>query len=436
MGAKTVVEKFGGQTALAKLLGVRQSAIAYWVKKGEVPKRWHAKLLELAAAVDIELSAFDIAEDDKSATESHADPRASLPEHQLEAAPLKGELEVASANSPFMFYASGNGAVKVQVMIGDETVWASQQGMAEIFETSKQNISYHLANIFNESELDQNSVVKEFLTTAIDGKSYVTNFYSLDAIISVGYRVNSAKATQFRRWATSVIKEYMIKGYAIDDDRLKQGNQLFGKDYFDELLEKIREIRASERRFYQKVTDIFAECSIDYDKHSPIAQQFYSHVQDKLHFAVHGHTSAELIKARADASKPLMGLSSYKNQAKGGKVTKLDVTVGKNYLSKDELSELNRLVSMYLDWAENFAKRHKALTMANWAEKLDGFLEFNAYEVLKNFGHVRRESADKHAFAEYEKFRVIQDKEYVSDFDQVVDAIKSKSHIPKPGEKI
>lgn len=432
MGAKTVVGKFGGQTPLAKLIGVKQSAIAYWVKKGTVPSRWHDKLLEVAAANGVELSAFDIATlDERETTQETVTiaPSADILE-ELEAVQAD---PVAGAVSPFMFYAADNGTVKVQVVLGDETVWASQKGMGEIFDVDVRTVSEHLQNIFKSRELDEESVVRKFRTTAVDGKSYDTNFYNLDAIISVGYRVNSAKATQFRRWATSILKEFLIKGYAIDDERLKQGGQLFGKDYFDELLEKIREIRASERRFYQKITDIFADCSVDYDKDSPIAHQFYAHIQDKLHFAIHGHTSAELIRSRADARKPLMGLQSYKNQGRGGKVTKIDVTIGKNYLNHDELSDLNRLVSMYLDTAENLARRHKPMTMAEWAEKLDGFLQFNAYEVLKDHGRIRRDIAERHAVTEYEKFRVVQDRDYRSDFDQVVDAIKARKRIPKPG---
>ena len=247
-------------------------------------------------------------------------------------------------------------------------------------------------------------------------------------------RVNSYKATQFRKWATTVLKEYLIKGYALNDERLKQGNQLFGKDYFDDLLEQIREIRASERRFYQKITDIYSQCSIDYDKNSPLTKQFYAHVQDKLHYAIHGHTSAELIGLRADASKPNMRLYTYKNMGKQGKVTKLDVTVGKNYLNQEELDNMNRLVSMYLDTAENFARRHKSMTMKDWAERLDGFLEFNAYDVLKKFGVVKRDSAKRHALIEYEKFRVIQDIEFKSDFDNVVDEIKVRKRLPKASD--
>jgi hypothetical protein len=299
--------------------------------------------------------------------------------------------------------------------------------MAEIFGVDVRTISEHLKNIFATGELsDDESVVRKIRITAFDGKTYETNFYSLDAIISVGYRVNSMQATQFRKWSTTVLREYLIKGFALDDERLKSGSTMFGKDYFEELLERIREIRASERRFYQKITDIYAQCSIDYDAAAEVSQKFYAHVQDKLHFAVHGHTSSELIIMRADAAKPHMGLNSWKNERRGGKITKADVTVGKNYLNHAELEELNRLVSMYLDTAEGFARRQKAMTMQQWAEKLDGFLEFNAYEVLRDFGQVRREVADRRAAGEYEKFRIIQDREYKSDFDRVVEEVRTK----------
>ncbi|MCA0184839.1 MAG: virulence RhuM family protein [Proteobacteria bacterium] len=316
-------------------------------------------------------------------------------------------------------------------MVEDETVWASQRGMADIFDVEPNTINYHLKEIFQTSELDEQTVLRNFRVTASDGKTYETKFYSLDAIISVGYRVNSMQATQFRKWATKVLKSYLIKGFALDDDRLKQGKQLFGKDYFDELLEKIREIRASERRFYQKITDLYAQCSIDYDKNSPITQQFYAHVQDKLHFAIHGHTSAELIKLRADAKKPHMGLQTWNNQGRGGKITKLDVTVGKNYLTTEEIADLNRLVSMYLDWADNFARRQIPMRMKDWVQKLDGFLEFNAYSVLNSFGAVRRDAAERLAISEYEKFRIIQDADYRSDFDEVVDAVRARNRLPK-----
>jgi hypothetical protein len=288
-----------------------------------------------------------------------------------------------------------------------------------------------LQNIFKSAELEESTVIRNFRITALDEKNYDTKFYNLDAIISVGYRVNSLQATQFRRWATTILRDFLIKGFAMDDDRLKQGNQLFGKDYFDELLERIREIRASERRFHQKITDIYSQCSIDYDKNSPVSQQFYAHVQDKLHYAVHGNTSAELIAKRADANKPHMGLTTYKNAKTRGKITKLDVTVGKNYLSEAELGELNRLVSMYLDYAENFARRQIPMKMQDWSSKLNDFLSFNAYAVLESYGNTKRETAEKRALSEYEKFRVVQDKEFKSDFDRIVDEVRINKKLPK-----
>jgi hypothetical protein len=385
-------------------------------------------LLSLAGSLKVDILAADLLAVDLS--DRSASKVVTHLTEQAEQQPYVMQAEASGAQQ-FLFYASENGSLKIQVLLGDETVWASQQGIAGIFDTSKQLISYHLSNIFKELELSEGSVVKEILTTAADNKPYKTRFYNLDAIISVGYRVNSYKATQFRRWATTVLKEYLIKGFAMDDERLKQGNQLFGKDYFDDLLERIREIRASERRFYQRVTDIYRECSADYDPESSITHQFYANVQDKLHYAIHGHTSAELVMLRADASKPYMGLTSYKNESKGGKVIKSDVTVGKNYLNKDEATDLDRLVSMYLDWAENFARRHIPMTMKDWAERLDGFLSFNAYEVLDGYGKVRRDIAEKRAITEYEKFRIVQDKDFKSDFDKVVDGIKTSKKLPK-----
>lgn len=439
MGAKTVIEKFGGQTALAKLLGKGQSTIAYWAKSGVIPARWHGPLLDLALQRGVPLSAHDFVTAPHTAIAkltALGTPAAPADAPALPELPQRTAVESKQSGSPFLFYTSEDGSVKVQVVVEDETVWASQRGMGEIFDVDVRTISEHLQNIFRTGELDElsNSVLRKFRTTASDGKSYVTSFYSLDAIISVGYRVNSIQATQFRKWATKVLKSYLIKGFALDDDRLKQGKQLFGKDYFDELLEKIREIRASERRFYQKITDLYAQCSIDYDKDSPITQQFYAHVQDKLHYAIHGHTSAELIKLRADATKPHMGLQTWNNQGRGGKVTKLDVKVGKNYLTASELEDLNRLVSMYLDWADNFARRQMPLRMQDWVLKLDGFLEFNAYSVLNTYGGVRRDIAMKAAISEYEKFRVIQDAEYRSDFDEIVDAVRAKQRLPKTVE--
>ena len=419
--AKMIVGKFGGQSALAELIGKGQSTVGYWVKTGTIPAKWHTKLLTLAAEKGIPLRPDDF-------IQKTYVPAPSSDVEQTEDA-LSLPIEPQQTN--FLFYSSSDGSIKVQVAVGDETVWASQKGMAELFDVDVRTINEHLQNIFKSSELDEISVIRKFRITASDGKSYDTKFYDLDAIISVGYRVNSYKATQFRKWATTVLREYLIKGYVLNDDRLKQGNQLFGKDYFDDLLERIREIRASERRFYQKITDIYSQCSIDYDKNSPLTKQFYAHVQDKLHYAIHGHTAAELIELRADSSKPNMGLYSYKNESKKGKITKADVTVGKNYLNHEELDNMNRLVSMYLDTAENFARRHKAMTMKDWLIRLDNFLEFNAYDVLGNYGRVKRDDAKLHALSEYEIFRVEQDIEFRSDFDEVADKIKVRKRLPK-----
>lgn len=429
MSAKAIIERFGGQTALAKLLGRGQSTIGYWAKSSVIPAKWHGPLLDLALQRGVPLSPHDFlagASQQERSPDSFENtlPNAAQPETEVDTTTLQ-------TNSPFLFYTSGDRSTKIQVMVEDETVWASQRGMAEIFDVEPNTINYHLKEIFGSAELVEQTVLRNFRVPAADGKNYDTKFYHLDAIISVGYRVNSIQATQFRIWATKVLKSYLIKGFVLDDDRLKQGKQLFGKDYFDELLEKIREIRASERRFYQKITDLYAQCSIDYDKDSPITQQFYAHVQDKLHYAIHGHTSAEIIKLRADATKPHMGLQTWSNQGRGGKITKLDVSVGKNYLTEVELSDLNRLVSMYLDWAENFARRQMPMQMKDWITKLDGFLEFNAYSVLSNYGGTRRDNAVKVAVSEYEKFRVVQDTEYRSDFDEVVDAVKTKQRLPK-----
>ncbi|MCK4825668.1 virulence RhuM family protein [bacterium] len=419
--AKIVVGKFGGQSALAGLIGKGQSTVGYWVKTGTIPAKWHAKLLTLAAEEGISLSSDDFIQ------KAHVPASFSDVEQTEDALSIPIELQQTN----FLFYSSPDGSIKVQVAVGDETVWASQKGMAELFDVESNTITYHLKNIFNSNELIESAVTRKIRVTAADNKPYLINFYSLDAIISVGYRVNSYKATQFRKWATTVLREYLIKGYALNDERLKQGNQLFGKDYFDDLLERIREIRASERKFYQKITDIYSQCSIDYDKNSPLTQQFYAHVQDKLHYAIHGHTSAELIELRADSSKPNMGLYSWKNEGKKGKITKRDVTVGKNYLNHEELDNMNRLVSMYLDTAENFARRHKAMTMKDWLLRLDNFLEFNAYDVLENYGSVKRDDAERHALSEYEIFRVKQDIEFKSDFDEVVDKIKVRKRLPK-----
>ncbi len=432
MHAKIIIAKFGGQTPLATKLGKGQSTVAYWAKTGVIPTKWQPILLQLASREGVTLSAEDFVPDIEPALDIAPTSTTALDPRAREDLLVEAPDDIQDGDRiPFLFYAADNGAVKVRVIVDAETVWATQRGLSEIFGVTIPTISHHLRQIFDSSELDESAVIRKFDITASDNKRYDTSFYSLDAIISVGYRVNSYQATQFRKWATSVLRGYLIKGFALDDDRLKQGKTLFGKDYFEELLGKIREIRASERRFYQKITDIYSQSSIDYDKDSPISKHFYSHVQDKLHFAVHGHTSAEIVAQRADADKPNMGLTTWKNAKSGGKITKSDVDVGKNYLTAEEIEELDRLVSQYLDFADGFARRRKTLTMRDWAEKLDGFLDFNAYAVLKDFGNVTRENANQRAFREYEKFRIIQDKLYKSDFDRVAMDIKVTARLPR-----
>lgn len=332
--------------------------------------------------------------------------------------------------SDFLLYTGPEGQVRVDVLMLDETVWLTQKRMAALFDVEVNTINYHLKELFKIAEINENAVIRKYRTTAADGKSYETQFYNLDAIIAVGYRVNSARAVAFRTWATQTLRGYIIKGYALDEERLKNGRH-FGKDYFDELLEKIREIRASERRFYQKITDLYAQASIDYDKESEVTWTFYKTVQNKLHWAITGHTAAELIADRADSEKPHMGLTTWKHAPKG-KVLKSDVSVAKNYLVGQELAELNRIVSMYLDYAENQAKRQRPMTMQEWAEKLDGFLRFNEYDILDTPGKVSAEVAKRLAEEEYEKFRVHQDREFVSDFDEVARKMLEKQEGLQP----
>jgi len=326
--------------------------------------------------------------------------------------------------SDIIIYTTPEGDVKIDVFFQDETVWLTQKKMSELFGVDVRTVNEHLQNIFKSSELKENSVIRKIRITAADGKDYLTNFYNLDAIISVGYRVNSSRATQFRIWATQTLRDYIIKGFAIDERRLKQGSN-FGKDYFEELLEKIREIRASERRFYQKITDIYAQCSIDYDPKAEITQTFYKTVQNKLHWAITGHTAAELVAGRADSKKPHMGLTTWKN-APTGKVLKTDVPIAKNYLEEKELRELNRIVSMYLDYAELQAEKQTPMKMTDWTQKLDAFLQFNDYEILNNPGKISAKVSKELAEKEYEKFRVIQDKQFESDFDKEVKKLLKK----------
>lgn len=327
-------------------------------------------------------------------------------------------------HSEFLLYTTPEGDVKIDVFFQDETVWLTQKRMAELFGVDVRTVNEHLQNIFKSHELDENSVIRKIRTTADDGKNYLTQFYNLDAIISVGYRVNSARATRFRIWATGTLREYVIKGFALDERRLKNGSH-FGKDYFDELLEKIREIRASERRFYQKITDIYAQASIDYDPQAEITQTFYATVQNKLHWAITGQTAAEIIAGRVSAKKPFLGLTTWKNSPKG-KILKTDVTVAKNYLEEKELRELDRIVNMYLDYAELQAERQISMKMSDWVEKLNAFLKFNEYEILKDAGKVSREVAKKLAEKEFEKYREIQDKTFESDFDKSVKKLLKK----------
>jgi len=324
--------------------------------------------------------------------------------------------DIIPQESDFLLYTTPEGDVRVDVLFQDETVWLTQKWMAKLFGVDVRTISEHIQNIFKTGELLEKSVIRKFRNTATDGKVYETQFYNLDVIISVGYRVNSEKATKFRMWATKTLRSYIVKGYAIDDDRLKNGHH-FGKDYFDELLEKIREIRASERQFYQKITDLYAEGSIDYDTTAEVTQKFFKTVQNKLHWAITGQTAAELISERANSQKPKMGLTAWKNAPKG-KILKTDVGIAKNYLEEKEISELNRIMSMYLDYAENQAKKQRPMAMEDWAEKLDAFLRFNEYEILDNPGKVSHEVAKALAEKEFEKYRIAQDREFISDFDR------------------
>ena len=317
-----------------------------------------------------------------------------------------------------IYQSQNNKNISVEVLYNEEDFWLTQKSMSKLFNVAENNITYHLQNIFKTEELEQEAVTQKIRVTASDGKKYNTNFYSLDAIIAVGYRVNSKEATDFRIWATKTLKEYIKKGFVVNSEMLKNGPK-FGKDYFDELLVKIKEIRASERRFYQKITDIYKECSFDYDKTSETTQEFYKNVQNKLHFAITGMTAPEIIYNRVDSKKENMGLTTWKN-APDGKILETDVTIAKNYLSEEEITELNNLVSMYLDYAERKVRLGKIISMKEWKEKLEVFLKINEYNILKDNGKIKKEIADKLALDEYKKYRVIQDQNYISDFDELV----------------
>jgi len=324
----------------------------------------------------------------------------------------------APDDGQILLYTGPNGKIRVDVAFRGETAWLTQKALAALFGVKVPAITKHLKNIFASGELVESAVVSVLETTAADGKRYATRWYSLDAIIAVGYRVNSFEATQFRIWATRVLRELLIKGFVLDDERLKMAKQSLGKDYFAELLERIREIRASERRFYQKITDLYA-LAIDYDSSAPITKEFFASVQNKLHWAITGKTAAELIYAKADATKLFMGLTTWKH-APDGKVLKSDVTVAKNYLSEAHVKELNRIVSAYLDLAENRAERGIPMKMRDWASFLNSFLELSNYPILEDAGRVSALQAKLKAEAEYEVYRLRQDAEYVSDFDQEI----------------
>ncbi|MSR85752.1 cell filamentation protein Fic [Candidatus Uhrbacteria bacterium] len=324
------------------------------------------------------------------------------------------------------FYETEDGKVRVEVYFEDENVWLTQKLMAELFETTKQNISLHLKNIFKEKELPEDSVVKEYLTTADDGKKYQTQVYSLEAIIAVGYRVNSARGTQFRTWATNLLKSYILKGFAIDKDRFINGSR-FDRRYYEELMEEIREIRASERLSYQKITDIYAT-AIDYSPSTLEAEKFFAKVQNKLHFAITGKTAAEIIASRVDSKKPFMGLSTWRKAPKG-KILPSDIVIAKNYLQKDELKKLNHIVDMYLDYAELQASKGRPMSMKDWKEKLNTFLQYTEQDILNDNGSVSHAVAAALAEKAYKVFRVEQDERFVSDFDQMTKKLLEKGKV-------
>ena len=322
--------------------------------------------------------------------------------------------------SNFVLYTTPNGDVNLDILLQDENLWLTQKGISDLFGVSKSTVSHHLSNIYSDGELDKLATVRKFRTVQKEGSRAVQReleYYNLDAIISVGYRVNSTKATQFRIWATNTLKEFIIKGFVLDDERLKQGQTVFGKDYFRELLERIRSIRASERRIYQQITDIFAECAIDYDRNSEITKNFYAMVQNKFHFAITGNTAAEIIYHKADAYKKQMGLTTWKN-APDGRVLKSDVTVAKNYLQETEIRQLERTVTSYFDYIEGLVERRNTFTMQSLAESIDRFLSFNEYEILEGKGSISKKQADEKASQEYEKFNRTQ--KIVSDFDKQI----------------
>lgn len=337
---------------------------------------------------------------------------------------MTNELQIRNSTSDFLIFTKQHSENGINVRIEDETIWLTQEGIATLFDKGRTTIVEHIKHIYATGELSQEATCRNFRQVRIEGNREVTReqpFYNLDMVISVGYRVDSIRATQFRQWATKVLHQFAQKGYVLDKERLKNG-QVFSDAYFDHLLDEIREIRASERMFYQKVTDIYMT-AYDYDVNAPLTQQFFASVQNKMHYAVHGHTAAEVVKQRADANKEHMGLTTWKNAPKG-KIVKADVTIAKNYLTEQEIQGMNELVSMYLDYAKRQAEKHIPMTMEDWAKRLDAFLEFNNENILMDSGTISHIEAQTYAESEFEKYRIIQDAIYTSDFDLFAQAIE------------
>jgi hypothetical protein len=325
---------------------------------------------------------------------------------------------IRSSAAEYLTFISATGQSSVEVIYADENIWLSQKMMATLYSIETHTINYHLKKIFSDNELEENSVIRKFRITANDGKNYDTQHYNLSAIIAVGYKVNSERAVQFRKWATQIVQEFTIKGFAMDDERLKNDGSILGKKYFEEQLQRIREIRLSERKFYQKITDIYAT-AVDYDLNATSTQRFFATVQNKLHWAIHGNTAAELVINRANHQNENMGLTTWKDAPKG-KIQKFDVSVAKNYLTEKEMQQLQRLVSAYLDLAEDMATRQIPMTMEDWENRLNRFIEATDREVLQDAGKVTSEIAKAHAETEFEKYRVIQDRLFESDFDKII----------------
>lgn len=346
---------------------------------------------------------------------------------------MKNELSIRSSAAEYLTYVAsvGDETSSIEMRYEDENIWLTQKMMAALYDVEVHTINYHIKKIFSDSELQENSVIRKFRITAEDGKTYNTNHYSLEMIIAVGFKVNSERAVQFRKWVNQIAKEYTIKGWVMDVERLKRGTYLTEK-YFDEQLERIREIRASERKFYQKVTDLYAT-AIDYDRDAASTKRFYASVQNKMHYAVHGHTAAELIVERADHKKEHMGLTTWAD-APDGKIKKSDVTIAKNYLTEKEMAQLNRMVSAYLDFAESMTLRHIPLTMQDWETRLNRFIEMFEYGLLKDSGKVSAEIARLHAETEFEKYRIIQDRLFMSDFDKYMLELENQAKDIEPNK--